>query len=51
MLPIVPAYAALVVSMLYCAYDHIRQAQARHKKEMHERVAALLWAVANHDGK
>lgn len=49
MLPIVPAYAALVVSMMYCAYEHFRQAQVRRKKEMHQRVAALLWAVANHE--
>lgn len=49
MMPIIPAYAAIVVSMVYCAYEQVRLAGVRHKKEIHERVAALLWAVANRD--
>ena len=48
MVPLVPAFAAVLVSFLYCACERVRQGENRRRRVMRERVAELLWAAAEH---
>jgi hypothetical protein len=36
----------LTISAIYCAYSAYRQAQDRRRRLLHERVAYLLWVMA-----
>jgi len=49
MLPLVPSFAAIFISALYCAWKRYHEPQTSAKKTVRERVARLLWAVATHD--
>lgn len=45
---LIPAIAVLLIALIYLVYDQIRQAENRRRRVMHERVAELLWAAAQH---
>ena len=48
LVPLMPAFAAVLVSFMYCACDRLRQAETQRRKVIRERVAELLWAAAAH---
>ena len=48
MVTLMPAFATLMVSFVYCAYEHARQAETHRRRVVRERVAELLWAAAQH---
>jgi hypothetical protein len=48
MLPFLPSFGAIAISALYCLWQRYREAQANKTKALRERVARLLWEVANH---
>jgi hypothetical protein len=43
---LVPSTAALAVSAIFCLWRHYRQIQSKRERQRRERVAYLLWAVA-----
>ena len=49
MAPFIPSLATIAISALYCLWKRYRENMENEKKLMNERVARLLWAVANHD--
>ncbi len=48
MAPLVPSFAMLAVSMLYCFWDHYRRAQEKQRR-IRAGVARMLWAAAMGD--
>jgi len=50
MVALVPSFAALAVTVLYCAWDHYRRAREREGR-IRAGVARMLWAAAMGDGR
>ena len=49
MSPLIPCYAMLAVSVLYCVWYQYRAAQLARQKALRQGVARLLWAAAMGD--
>jgi hypothetical protein len=42
-----PTLSALAVSAIYCAWAAYHQGQMRRQRQLHQRVAFMLWVMAN----
>jgi hypothetical protein len=43
---LIPAFASIAVTLLYCAYDQLRQRERDRQRLIRQRVAQMLWAAA-----
>jgi hypothetical protein len=43
---LIPAFASIAVTLLYCAYEQVRQRERDREKMIRQRVAQMLWAAA-----
>ncbi|MFQ3592999.1 MAG: hypothetical protein SNJ82_07390 [Gemmataceae bacterium] len=43
---LIPAFASIAVSLVYCAYAQMRQRELERQRLLRQRVAQMLWAAA-----
>jgi hypothetical protein len=46
MVNLIPAFASIAVTLLYCAYEQHRQRELERQRLIRQRVAQMLWAAA-----
>jgi hypothetical protein len=47
MYPVLLSYPTLAVSAIYCIWNAYLRSRVQQHRQLHERVAFMLWMVAN----